>query len=157
MRAVKANEIGVVRQFCRFLRRRDPDGFVPGRIWAPQSTESHFLPYVLSEEEIRTLLAAAADLRRAPFRPLVYRMLMLVLYCTGLRFGEAVRLRMRDIDLDGCVISINDSKGRSRLVPFGQDLGTELRRYLEQRQTHAQNSPDAYFFIRASGANSRPG
>ena len=54
------------------------------------------------------------------------RTLLLILYCTGLRFGEAVRLRMGDVDLEKRVIFVRESKGKSRLVPFGADLGHEL-------------------------------
>lgn len=41
-------ELGVVRQFCLYRRRHDPSAFVPGRVWAPQSTKSDFLPFVFT-------------------------------------------------------------------------------------------------------------
>lgn len=53
------NELGVIRQFCLHRRRRDPAAFVPGRVWAPQSTESQFLPYVFTDDEVRELLRRA--------------------------------------------------------------------------------------------------
>jgi hypothetical protein len=34
------NELSVLRQFCRFRRRYEPQSFVPDRTWAPQSAES---------------------------------------------------------------------------------------------------------------------
>ena len=52
-------ELGVIRQLCLYRRRSDPQGFVPGREWAAQSAESHFLPYVFSREEVRALVDAA--------------------------------------------------------------------------------------------------
>jgi len=62
------------------------------------------------------------------------RALILVLYCTGLRLGEAVRLRMDDVDLRRGTLMIRHSKGRSRIVPIRPDLVAELRRYAANRQ-----------------------
>lgn len=145
------NELAVIRQFCLFRRRSCPDGFVPGRVWAPQSTESRFLAHIFSDAEIHTLLALTATLNGSPFRAPLYHTLISVLYCTGLRFGEAVRLRLKDVDLDETVLFIDQSKGRSRLVPFGDDLGQRLRDYLAQRLVYAPCKPDEQLFVRADG------
>jgi integrase len=60
-------------------------------------------------------------------------LLWLVLYCTGLRFGEAARLQIADLDLHRRLLWVRESKGRTRLVPFGSDLAEEFRRYLRCR------------------------
>lgn len=129
-----AIEMSVVRQFCLFLQRRDPSCVVPGRVWAPQSTESNFLPHLFTEQEIRALLELTTRLRHAPLRPAATRTMILVLYCTGLRLGEVIRIRDADVDLDEAVFFIRESKGRSRLVPFGRDLADELKGYLTVRE-----------------------
>lgn len=67
------------------------------------------------------------------------RALILVLYCTGLRLGEAVRLRMADIDLDRGILKIPHSKGRARIVAIRMDLVAELRTYMVQRQRLLRN------------------
>lgn len=61
------------------------------------------------------------------------RRLVLVLYCTSLRLGEAVRLKMADIDLERGTLTIRDSKRRTRIVPMRDDLVEELRRYIDDR------------------------
>jgi len=61
------------------------------------------------------------------------RLLWLVLYCTGLRFGELARLRIADLDLKRRLLWVRESKGRTRLVPFGSDLADEFRSYLRCR------------------------
>ena len=53
-----ADDLGAVRQCCLYLRRSDPTAFVPPVSLAPQ-TESHYVPYVFSLEEIRQLIKAA--------------------------------------------------------------------------------------------------
>lgn len=148
-----ANEVGVIRQFCLYLRRRAPEGFVPGRVWAPQSTESRFLPHILSEDDVCTIVTLTASLRGSPFRRLVHRVLVLVLYCTGLRFGEAVRLRLRDVEIETALLHVHESKGRSRYVPFGDDLLAELRAYRAERDALAGTDPDRRFLVRPDGSD----
>jgi len=142
-----AAEHVVVRQFCLFRRRYDPDAFVPPRAWAPASTKSGFLPCVLSEDDVLRVLRGAASLRRPAFRATLYRTLVLVLYCTGIRFGEGLRLRVRDVDVDGRVLFISKSKGRARWVPFHRSLVPELKRYLRAREAYAPARPDDRFFV----------
>lgn len=127
-----ACDLGAVRQLCHFRRRRDPAGFLPAVSLAPQ-TESHYVPYIFSQEEIRALVQAAARHQGRNFWPGMLRLLILTTYCTGLRFGEAVRLQCSDVDLRAHVLHIRESKGRSRLVPFGSDLAAEFHRFWPQR------------------------
>jgi len=129
----RACDLGAVRQLCHFRRRRDPDGYIPSIRLAPQ-TESRYTPYVFSQAEIRSLLGAAARHEGRNFWPGLLRLLVLAAYCTGLRFGEAVRLQCADIDLHERLFHIRGSKGRTRLVPFGADLAQEFRAYWPQRE-----------------------
>jgi site-specific recombinase XerD len=127
-----ACDLGAVRQLCHFRRRRDPGGYLPSVRLAPQ-TESHYVPYVFSIEQIRALLRTAEHHEGRNFWSGLLRLLILTTYCTGLRFGEAVRLRCADVDLHARILHIHASKGRTRLVPFGADLAREFRQYWPQR------------------------
>jgi integrase/recombinase XerD len=77
---------------------------------------------------------------------------LLILYCTGIRFGEALRLRMRDVDTSSGVLFIETFKGRARWVPFHRTLSRELARYLTERANYAPAGPETRFFV---GANRR--
>ncbi len=141
-------EFGVVRQLCLYRRRRDPSSYVPEHALA-QVKESAFLPYIFTHDEVRQLLAAAAAHKGRFIWSTMLRTLMLVLYCTGMRLGEAVRLRREDVDLDRAILMIQNSKRRSRIVAIRNDLVGELRRYVEARQRlvaeHQRADPDAFF------------
>ena len=127
------NEFGVVRQLCLYRRRRDPSSYVPEHALAPVK-ESVFLPYIFSHDEVRRLLAAATAHQGRFIWSGMLRTLILVLYCTGMRLGEAVRLRTTDVDFDHGTLIIQHSKGRARIVAIRADLITELRRYAEERE-----------------------
>jgi integrase/recombinase XerD len=142
-----STEFGVVRQLCLWRRRRDPSSYVPEHALAPVK-ESVFVPYIFSHEEIKRMVGAASGHRGRSIWAPMFRALILVLYCTGLRLGEAVRLRLQDVDLQRCTFTIRDSKGRSRIVAFRDDLADELRRYLTARQRLVEdcgNDPPAFF------------
>jgi integrase/recombinase XerD len=143
-------DAAVLRQFYRYLRRSSEPGTVAEPIWPHLPTESSFLPYSLSEKDVLHLLALCANLKRPPFRAALYRALILVLYCTGIRFGEALRLRMRDVDNRSAVLFVDTFKGRSRWVPFHRSLSRELDRYLTARTEYAPADLGARFFV---GAN----
>lgn len=127
------NEFGVVRQLCLFRRRSDPRAFVPEHAVAPVK-ESVFVPYIFSREEVLALIEAASRHEGRSMWGAMLRALALVLYCTGMRLGEATRLRMEDIDLRRGILTVQRSKGRSRILPIRDDLVAELNQYLRHRE-----------------------
>ena len=126
------NEFGVVRQLCLFRRRSDPRAFVPEHAVAPVK-ESVFMPYIFSREQVLALIEAATRHEDRNMWGAMLRALTLVLYCTGMRLGEATRLRIDDVDLRQRILTVQRSKGRSRILPIRDDLVAELQEYLRRR------------------------
>ena len=141
-----SGDAAILRQFFAYLRRL-PNRRVVEPLWPQLPTESSFVPNFLSEQDILKLLALCAGLSRPPFRAKLYRALLLILYCTGLRFGEALRLRMRDVDTRSGVLFVETFKGRARWVPFHRSLCRELDGYLADRLKDAPSGPEARFFV----------
>jgi integrase/recombinase XerD len=104
----RRNELIAIRQFCLYRRRFDAKGFVPDYI-APR-IRARFQAYILSPQQIRVLLRTINNLRGPPLRLARLRALFLVLYCTGLRLGEALRLRLVDVDLKRGYFRVGPSK-----------------------------------------------
>ena len=72
-----------------------------------------------------------ADMSACRTSAITLRTLLLFLYGTGMRVGEALRLRLVDVDLDSGVITIRGTKFyKSRLVPLGPMWSRLLRKYL---------------------------
>jgi len=97
----------------------------------PQQT-----PYVYSTDELRRLLEATATLGTGHSRhvPAMYRTLLLLLYGTGMRIGEALRLNLHDVDLAEKIITVRCTKFfKTRLVPIGPKLTDELAAHLDRR------------------------
>jgi integrase/recombinase XerD len=107
-------------------------------------------PYVYSNDELRRLLAATTSLHVAHSRLRVpmYRALLLLLYGSGLRIGEALRLTLRDVDLGEGVITVRDTKFyKSRLVPVGRKLARELAAFAALRRRHPLPDEEASRFF----------
>lgn len=129
----------IVRQFCRYRRRSEPDCFVPDPSQFPPP-QPRRLPHVFSENEIARLLDAADSLHRwgaSPLYPQVVRLALVLLYTSGLRRGEVVRLTLGDYDSGEQVLLVRDSKfHKSRMVPVSRDAAAEIDRYLADRRQH---------------------
>jgi integrase len=144
-------DAAILRQLFTYLRRLPHLDVVEPR-WPSLPTESAFVPHHLTERDIVKLLGLCMALDRPAFRSSLYRALVLMLYCTGIRFGEALRLHLRDVDTRNGVLFIETFKGRARWVPFHRTLSRELDRYLRERVKFAPAAPDTRFFV---GSNRR--
>jgi len=88
----------------------------------PFPKQPRTLPTVLSQDEVTRLIEAA------PNR--MHRMLLILLYATGVRRTEATLLKVSDIDSQRMVIHIRRGKGmRDRDVPLTPKLLEALRDY----------------------------
>jgi integrase/recombinase XerD len=139
-------DAAVLRQLFTYLRRLPHLDIVEPH-WPSLPTESAFVPCHVTERDIVKLLGLCRALDRPAFRSSLYRALILILYCTGIRFGEALRLRLRDVDTRNGVVFIDTFKGRARWVPFHRTLSRELDRYLRERVKYAPSAPDKRFFV----------
>jgi site-specific recombinase XerD len=79
-------------------------------------------PYIYSRDELRRLLdPATVEISRrgaVQLDAVTFRTLLLLLYGAGLRFSEATRLTLADVDLAEAVLTIRATKFyKSRLVP----------------------------------------
>ncbi len=142
-----SSDAAVLREFYRYARRYSDSKTYVEPLWPRLPTESSFRPYVLSDKNVLKLLTLCVDLKRPRFRATLYRALILLLYCTGIRFGEALRLRLKDVDTASAVLFVDTFKNRSRWVPFHRSLSRELERYLRARKRYASSEPDTRFFV----------
>ena len=85
------------------------------------------LPVVLTEDEVRRLLAELRGRRK---------LIASLLYGSGLRRIELTRLRVKDVDFDHLQIQVWNGKGsKHRLVTLAQELVAPLRLQVEQVHT----------------------
>ena len=104
--------------------------------------EPQKVPVVLSQDEVRRLLAMAPGLKA--------RVMLSLAYGCGLRAGEVVRLKVGDIDSAQNIIRIVQSKGRKdRNVMLPADILEMLREWWKERpagQDEGVPGPDRVLF-----------
>ncbi|NCB34146.1 MAG: hypothetical protein EOM64_09785 [Erysipelotrichia bacterium] len=100
-------------------------------------SESNFVPYVFSENEISRFFKAVDTFkwyRESESKTLFYSTLFRLLYSTGLRIEEALSLGIEDVNLENRIITVIKSKeNASRLVPFDDSMHGWLTAYKEER------------------------
>jgi integrase/recombinase XerD len=106
--AYQARRLDVARIFARHLQALDPATEVPPEDVLDRR-QCRVQPYLYSPQEVTALMHAARTLRPA-FRAVTWRTLIGLLAVTGMRQGEACRLRRDDVDLDTGTVTIEDSK-----------------------------------------------
>ena len=111
------------------------------------------VPYIYSVKELHALLGASLTFQKKINRvePYTVRMILLLLYGTGLRISEAIKLTMADVNLPQALLIIRETKFyKSRLVPIGTEMTQALSQYAVQRKQkgYSMNSEEPFFIGR---------
>jgi len=109
---------------------------VPDLMTFPASSQP-IAAYIFSESEIARLLSVTQYLRPrkpCPIRAETFRAAITLLYTTGLRRGELLRLRLGDYNSVERTLLILDAKfHKSRVIPLSSSVATELETFLQLR------------------------
>jgi len=148
----QARKLSAVRTFARYCAVDDPRTEVPPENLLGK-TRRRPAPYIYSPQEIQSLLNAAWNLRPPDaLRPQTYAVLLGLLACTGIRIGEAIRLRLGDVRWQEPALIIRDSKRLSeRLVPLHDSAANTLQAYVQRRSIYLQDASCDRFFINDNG------
>jgi len=134
---VRRNRLRIVRNLCLYRRRTEPACFVPDLALFPAPHQAR-APYIFTTRQIAQLIQATTTLAptpQCPLRPLVFRLAVILLYTTGLRRGELLRLTLADYARDEHVLLIRETKfHKSRTVPLSPATAREVDRYLRARR-----------------------
>ena len=127
----------------------------------PPKQPASIVPYIYTVDEMRRLLDATVGFpnQKSHIPGHTFRTLLLVLYGSGLRIGEALNLILADVDLAAGVFTIRETKFyKTRLVPIGPDLQRGINEYAAARKppTFPQGT-DSAFFVDYRGAALVPG
>ena len=144
--AWRARRLSEVRQFARYAHSVDPRHEVPPPRLLPYSRQRP-QPYIYNDAEVLDLIGAAGDLS-GRLRPRTYSTMLGLLWVTGMRSGEAVRLDRGDVDLRQGALTIRQSKyGKSRLNLCHDSTVQILSDYAAWRDGHCPHPQSPAFFL----------
>lgn len=147
----RAQRLGMVRDFARYLSASDPRTEVPPQGLLPAQPQ-RAQPYIFSDEEILALVRGAAALGpTAGLRSHTYATLFGLLAVTGMRIGEILALDRDDVDLQHAVLTVTKGKfNKTRLIPLHESTARKLRAYLRRRNSSPAKT--SAFFVSECGA-----
>lgn len=149
-------ETSMMRAFLIFTTKMGNECYIPPPRREPEKT---YIPHVFSHAEIDAFFKAVDNLRlenrcahnHLHMMPALFRLL----YSTGMRLGEALEIRNKDVDLKGHVIRLlNTKNGHERFAPINESLEAVLIEYLNNRNripVEGLGKPDGYFLCGAKG------
>ncbi|VXC58224.1 MULTISPECIES: tyrosine-type recombinase/integrase [Chryseobacterium] len=97
------------------------------KIKTPKSEERK----VFTREEIKKLYTKSSKLQT---------IILHLCYACGLRRNEASELKIKDIDLENCLLYIRKGKGKKRrVIPFTKQVQEDIKRFLDTRTKTQDN------------------
>lgn len=156
--ATWAARLGYVRGLAQYISAFDRRTEIPPAKLLPHQPK-RVQPYLYTDEEIHGLMAAALKLpvcHEWPAGSLLkrqtYYAFIGLLAVTGMRIGEAINLKIKNVDLSQGIITIQQGKlGKSRLIPLHASTVKALSTYRACRNHYCQGNPDDFFFINRIG------
>lgn len=142
----KANAIIVIRIFIKYLHTLGVSAYTP----VIPKVSDDYMPYIFSDGELDRIFAAADNIRVTKGQPnptikIEFPMILRLLCGCGLRIGETLALQMKDVDLDGGILTLlHTKKEKQRFVPMSQSLTEIMRSYCLAMEIHGV--PDAFLF-----------
>jgi integron integrase len=106
-------------------------------VHAVRAKQPQRLPTVMTRAEARGVIDALSG---------TYQLMAKLLYGSGLRLMECVRLRVKDVDFPQRQLVVRSGKGnKDRVTPLPDSLVVPIREHLRRvRLTHAQDLRDGY-------------
>lgn len=147
------HRLKVVRAFLHQVRVFEPQTEIPEDIF--RTGRGRRTPHIFSDRDVEKLMEAAQQHRHCnTLQPLTLNTLIGLLASTGLRIGEAIRLKVEDAQLvtDPPHLVIYETKfGKSRNVVLHPSTAEHLRKYLVQRARALRSRCAETFFINHFG------
>ncbi|HSC24853.1 MAG TPA: site-specific tyrosine recombinase/integron integrase [Candidatus Babeliales bacterium] len=92
------------------------------------------LPICLTQDEVANVLThSKIDQSSLAIRNSI---MLHILYGSGIRVSELINIKISDIDLDTCILSVRGKGGKERMIPLPQSVIDVLSNYLKEQQVH---------------------
>lgn len=145
--------LSCLKTYFRLLRKRRLLEHDPlQKVVAPKTGKR--LPVFVPEPQVADLFTRIdfGD----DYRGLRDRLILEVLYATGLRRSELSTLKINDIDLGRFVLRVQGKGGKERIVPFAHYLSHLLENFLAKRSDTFAGTPEPWLLLNTKGQRMTP-
>jgi integrase/recombinase XerC len=140
-------KLSSLKAFYRYWRRTNPAVADPTKSIQTPKLKKRLLVTVDKVDMSRLFASFPESMDFAIVRD---KLILELLYGTGIRRSELLALREQDVSLPEMRLRIRGKGGKERLVPFGLPLATAIARY---RQVKATTFPEQIAFILTDTGN----
>jgi len=141
--------LSVVKGFTKFLNERDYLVHDPGKAIKLPKKPRRLPKVILDHNEIKKLIKTPDTRTNKGFRN---RVILEILYDTGIRRSELSNIRLFDLDLNGGYIHIHGKGDKERVVPLSRRVCSLIHDYiLGVRPSLLQGDDDGYLILNRWG------
>jgi integrase/recombinase XerC len=145
--------LSCLKTYFKFLRKRGLIEKDPMRkITAPRMGKR--LPVFVQESQMAALFTHIEFTE--DYGGWLARLLLELLYATGMRRSEASSLKIQDIDFSRMVFRVQGKGDKERLVPFARYLFELMEKFLEVRKVTFPASSEPWLFLNRKGERFSP-
>jgi integrase/recombinase XerC len=84
------------------------------------------------------------------------KLILEMLYGTGIRLSELLNLRLRNVDLKSLMLKVLGKRNKERIIPINKSLESDIRIYLDMRGTTMSETANDLFFLTDKGEQLYP-
>lgn len=140
-------KLSSLKSFFKFLMKQGSISVNPLRLITGPKTKKP-LPYFVREKEMELLLDG--DGFDEDFEGVRDRLILEMLYDTGIRRSELIGIQDSDVDFGAMQIRVTGKRNKQRLIPFAEGLKNLIQAYTEVRNREV-GSESGWFFVRKNG------
>jgi len=111
--------------------------------------KAKMLPVFIDESKMKSMRSKPVAKEKSSFNSLLEKLVIELLYQTGMRRAELVGLQQKNIDLHIMQMKVLGKRNKERVIPFGIDLKNILQNYITLKKEN--NFPEEFLLCRENG------
>ncbi|MDO4703151.1 tyrosine-type recombinase/integrase [Tannerella sp.] len=141
-------KLSSLKSFFKFLLKQGVLSESPVRLLVGPKM-SRPLPSFVKEKEMADLLDGSSF--DSDFEGSRDRLLLEMLYQTGLRRSELVGIRHADVDMEAMQLRVNGKRNKQRIIPFAERLKEMIVHYISEKEKEISVDDSMHLFVRKNG------
>jgi integrase/recombinase XerC len=146
-RTTVSRKISTLRSFYEYWMTRD-ESVVNPFVQLVHPKKEQYLPHFFYEEEMEALFKTVSSDAKKGLRD---RIILELLYATGIRVSELVNIREQDLDMSSPGVKVLGKGNKERFIPFGEFCKQSIEAYLSQFKPKL-NSDHNFLLVNMKGA-----
>ncbi|MBE0662844.1 MAG: tyrosine-type recombinase/integrase [Bacteroidales bacterium] len=147
-------KLSTLKSYFRFLIKREVILVNPMQKVVSLKTAKN-LPVFIEKGKMKSLFTS--EHFEADFKGVRNRIVLEMLYATGMRVSELIGLKHIDVDLASMNLRVTGKRNKQRIIPFGSYLSDAMNEFIKVKEEQFGSvSPDSYFIITEKGEKAYP-